>query len=57
MKKLNKTGLDSGTNLVCNCWHKGYAKEYLLGLSYRDELSLQDHCQAYMQVASRIREP
>lgn len=49
--------LDSGTSLFCNSQHEGYAKEYLLGISYRDELSFEDHLQAYMQVASRIKEP
>lgn len=37
--------------------HKGYAKEYLLGIGHLGELSLEGHCQAYMQVAFGIKRP
>lgn len=50
-------GLDSGRSVFHVSQHKGCAKEYLLGISYLGELSLEDHCQAYMQVAFGIKKP
>lgn len=49
--------LDSGRSVFRNSQHKGYAKEYLLGISYLGELSLEDNRQAYKQGAFGIKRP